>query len=174
MRPTTAVITPGDEGYLLLIPKIGVRAIVHTLEPTVFSGHNTPMLKRYGVGQIPYTPDLRNVSPGADGTAAITGHRTTSGAPFRHIDRLQQGDLIIIRKSALEQRWRVASSTTTAPSQVKAIRSVPGARRLVVLACDPPFSARERLIVYASIVTVKGDTAARVTETPAAARTHVQ
>jgi sortase A len=148
IRTRTAVIDPGRDGYLLEIPKIGVRVIVHELEPDVFSGANTPTLKRYGVGQLPYTPDLRNVSPGAEGTAVITGHRTTSGAPFRHIDRLGPGDVVIVRRGPLQQRWEIVYSTKVAPSRLEAIRSLPSTRRLVILACTPPFSAAERLIVY--------------------------
>jgi hypothetical protein len=102
-----SVIAPGREGYLLLIPRIGVRLVVRELEVEVFSGRNTPTLRRHGLGQVPYTHQLRNVSPGGDGTAAITGHRTTSGAPFRNIDRLRPGDLIIIRKGSVEQQWAV-------------------------------------------------------------------
>ncbi len=153
-RSDPAVVEPGHEGYLLEIPKIGVQAIVHALEPDVLAGRNTPTLKQYGVGQVPFTPDLRNVSPGADGTAVITGHRTTSGAPFRHLDRLAPGDLIVIRKGAREQRWTVIASTTVVPTLLNAIRSRPGVRRLAVVACTPPFSARERLIVYATLLDV--------------------
>jgi LPXTG-site transpeptidase (sortase) family protein len=149
---TAAVIEPGRDGYLLEIPKIGVQAVVHELEPEVFSGANTPTLKLYGVGQLPFTSDLRNVSPGQEGTAVITGHRTTSGAPFRHINQLGPGDVIIVRRGTLEQRWAVVYSTTAVPSQLDAIRSFSGARRLVILACNPPFSAKERLIVYSRLV----------------------
>jgi LPXTG-site transpeptidase (sortase) family protein len=150
-KPGPTVITPGRDGYLLIIPRLGLRAIVHELEADVFAGRNTPTLKRYGLGQVPYTPQLRNVSPGAGGTAAITGHRTTSGAPFRHIDRLQAGDVIIIHKAGVEQRWAVVGSTIVPPSRVLAIESRPGTRQLVLLACTPPFTARERLLVYARL-----------------------
>lgn len=143
------VIKPGRDGYLLEIPKIGVRVIVRELEPAVFFGRNTPLLRRLGVGQLPYTKELGNVSPGQNGTAAITGHRTTSGAPFRNIHRLAAGDVIIIRKGQFEQRWNVISSITVLPDAIEAIRSHMKTRRLALLACNPPFSARERLIVYA-------------------------
>lgn len=151
VRRAATEIVPGLDGYLLEIPKIGVKVIVHELELDVFSGENTPMLKQYGVGQLPYTSDLQNVSPGAEGTAVITGHRTTSGAPFRHIDQLEPGDVIIIRKGTLEQRWEIEYSTIVAPSQIDAIRSISSARRLVILACNPPFSAKERLVVHARL-----------------------
>ncbi len=147
----TTVVTPGKEGYLLVIPRLGLRAVVRELGPDVFSGRNTPALRRYGLGQVPYTRYLRNVSPGANGTAAIAGHRTTSGAPFRHINRLRPGDLIIIRKRGIEQQWVVVSSVTVPPSAVEVIKSRPGVRSLVILACSPPFSAKDRLVVHARL-----------------------
>ncbi|MGQ0549520.1 MAG: class E sortase [Armatimonadota bacterium] len=150
-RAQKTVVAPGTDGYLLDIPRIGLRAVVRELEPEVFSGRNTPALKRYGLGQVPYTVGLRNVSPGGEGTAAITGHRTTSGAPFRYLDRLRPGDVIVIRKGGVEQRWAVVGSATVGPRAVDAIRSRSGSRRLALLACDPPFSASERLIVYAEL-----------------------
>jgi LPXTG-site transpeptidase (sortase) family protein len=146
------VIRAGPEGYLLEIPKLGLRAIVHELEPEVFLGRNTPRLKRFGLGQVPYSEALKNVAPGEEGTAVIAGHRTTSGAPFRQLDRLGPGDLIIIRSAETEQRWAVVYATTVIPQEVDAIRSRAGARRLVILACSPPFSAAKRLVVYASPV----------------------
>lgn len=148
---TKTVIVPGQEGYLLEIPKIGVRVIVRELEPEVFSGKNTPRLKRYGLGQVPYAQPLGNVSPGAEGTAAIAGHRTTSGAPLRHLDRLAPGDIIIIRKQGLEQQWTVTHSITVTPSAVETIRSRAATRRLALLACTPPFSDKDRLVVYAQL-----------------------
>ena len=155
------VVAPGRDGYLLVIPKIGLRVIVRELEPDVFSGKNTPLLKRYGLGQVPYTRDLRNGSPGAEGTAVIAGHRTTSGAPLRQINLLRPGDLIIIRKMGVEQQWVVENSVVVLPSAVEVITSRPGTRKLAILACNPPFSAKERLVVSAVL---KHETVERVTQ----------
>ena len=148
-RGAQEMVMSGQAGYLLEIPRIGVRLVVHLLEPGVFQGLNTPDLYRYGVGQVPFTTALGNVSPGAVGTAVITGHRTTSGAPFRHLDLLNRGDLIVLRQGAAVQRWRVAGAAVIAPTDVDAIRSRPGIRQLVLLTCTPPFSARARLMVDA-------------------------
>lgn len=146
------VIRAGPAGYMLEIPKLGLRAVVHELEPEVFLGRNTPRLKRFGLGQVPYSEALKNVAPGEEGTAVIAGHRTTSGAPFRQLDRLGPGDVIIIRSTKAEQRWKVVYATTVFPQEVDVIRSQSGARRLVILACSPPFSSARRLVVYASPV----------------------
>jgi len=147
----TTVVVPGRDGYVLVIPKISLRVIVRELEPDVFSGRNTPTLKRYGLGQVPYTHYLKNGSPGAEGTAVIAGHRTTSGAPLRQLNLLRPGDIIIIRKMGVEQQWVVEESVIVPPSAVEVIKSRPGTRKLAILACNPPFSAKDRLVVHARL-----------------------
>lgn len=145
------VIRPGRDGYLLEIPRIRVQLVVHMLEPVVLRGVNTPTLRRDGAGQVPFTAALRDVSPGDDGTAVIAGHRTTSGAPFRHLDALKPGDVILIRQGAVLQHWRVDETAVISPLDLDAIRSHPGVHRLVLLACTPPFSARARLMIDARL-----------------------
>jgi LPXTG-site transpeptidase (sortase) family protein len=81
----------------------------------------------------------------------IAGHRTTSGAPLRDIDLLERGNIIIIRKMGVEQRWVVEDSVIVPPSTIEIIRSRPGTRKLVILACNPPFSVEERLVVSARL-----------------------
>ena len=54
----------------------------------VVAGTDTARLRR-GPGHYPATP-----LPGARGTVAIAGHRTTYGAPFRRLDQLGRGDRI--------------------------------------------------------------------------------
>jgi sortase A len=145
-----AAITP-EGGYLLVIPRIGLRAVIHELEPDVLSGQNTPRLRRYGLGQVPYTPELRNGPPGAEGTAVIAGHRTSSGAPLRHLDLLEPGNLIFIRKGGVQQQWVVRGSVIVPPGAIDVIRSRPGTRALAIVACTPPFSDEARLVVTATL-----------------------
>ena len=54
----------------------------------VVAGTDTSSLRR-GPGHYPATP-----LPGAHGTVAIAGHRTTYGAPFRSLDKLDRGDRV--------------------------------------------------------------------------------
>ncbi|MDR7417445.1 MAG: sortase [Armatimonadota bacterium] len=145
------VLAPGDGGYLLEIPKLHLKAVVRELEADVFTGRNTPRLKRFGLGQVPFSESLRNVSPGDEGTAVIAGHRTTSGAPFRDLHRLGPGDAIVLRRGSAEQHWTVVYAVVVAPDRVDVIRSRPDTRRLAIMACSPPFSAAERLIVFAEL-----------------------
>ena len=66
------------------IPSIGVSSVV-------VAGTGTSDL-RLGPGHYPGTP-----LPGARGTVAIAGHRTTYGAPFRKLDKVNKGDRIEVR-----------------------------------------------------------------------------
>src|SRR5215208_7121913 len=71
----------GDAIAHIDMPSIGVSEYV-------VEGTDTASLRK-GPGHYPETP-----LPGAPGTTAIAGHRTTYGAPFRRIDQLGGGDRI--------------------------------------------------------------------------------
>ena len=59
---------------------------------TIVVRGTSPADLREGPGLIAGTP-----LPGQRGTTAIAGHRTTYGAPFRHLDALRRGDAITLR-----------------------------------------------------------------------------
>jgi sortase A len=91
--------------------------------------------------------------PGERGTAAIAGHRTTYGAPFRHIDRLRRGDRIAVTMPYGTFRYTVEGTRIVDPGDLSVLRAV-GHRRLVLSACHPLFSAARRIVVYAAEIGV--------------------
>jgi sortase A len=91
--------------------------------------------------------------PGERGTALIAGHRTTYGAPFRHIDRLHRGDRIIVAMPYGTFRYAVEGTRIVDPGDLRALRTV-GHPRLVLSACHPLFSAARRIVVYAALIGV--------------------
>jgi sortase A len=92
--------------------------------------------------------------PGIAGTTAIAGHRTTYLAPFRHIDELRKGDKIILRMPYGRFTYTVTGERSVLPSDVRAAIDYVGYTRLVLSACTPPFSAAERLLVFARFTRV--------------------
>jgi sortase A len=93
--------------------------------------------------------------PGAPGTVAIAGHRTTYGAPFRHIDRLRKGDEITIEMPSYGLfTYRVERSRIVEPTQVSVVRRV-SFDRLVLSACHPLYSAAKRIVVFARFVSAQ-------------------
>jgi sortase A len=89
--------------------------------------------------------------PGAPGTVAIAGHRTTYLAPFRRIDKLRPGDEITVEMPYGAFTYRVQQRKIVAPSAVSVVKRV-GYDRLVLSACHPLYSADKRMIVFARFV----------------------
>jgi sortase A len=88
--------------------------------------------------------------PGRPGTTAFAGHRTTHGAPFRRIDELERGDPIVVRMPYGTFTYRVEGRKIVAPDAVGVLRDV-GRPRLVLTACHPRWSARQRIVVSARL-----------------------
>ena len=89
--------------------------------------------------------------PGASGTTAIAGHRTTYLAPFRYIDALAAGNRILLKMPYAHFTYTVVSHRVVAPTDVQAVLGQAGRDRLVLSACTPLFSAAKRLLVYAKL-----------------------
>ncbi len=86
--------------------------------------------------------------PGVPGTAAIAGHRTTYGAPFRRLDRLRPGDAIVVAMPYATFTYRVERTRIVSAADL----SVLARRRydrLVLSACHPLYSAAQRIVVLA-------------------------
>lgn len=109
----------------------------------------TPADLRRGPGWITYT-DV----PGPSGNCGISGHRTTYGAPFRQLDRLKQGDTIEFYSPYRRYTYRVVRSFKVTPDKVEVVASTEKPT-LTLTACDPPYSARYRLIVQSELVEVR-------------------
>ncbi len=130
----------------LRIARIGLR--------TVVVRGTTPADLREGPGLIAGT-----VLPGQHGTTAIAGHRTTYGAPFRHLDALRRGDAITLRLPYGTFRYAVEDQRIVQPRDLSVLRRV-GHDRLVLSACHPLFSAARRIVVFARLTGV-GQSASR-------------
>ena len=88
--------------------------------------------------------------PGLGRTVAIAGHRTTYLAPFRHIDALRPGDEVIVQMPYARFTYVVEFHRIVAPTAVWVTHDV-GYERLVLSACNPLYSAAQRIIVFARL-----------------------
>lgn len=111
---------------------------------TIIEGTDTKSLRK-GPGHFPKTP-----FPGQRGTVGVAGHRTTSGAPFRTIDRLERGDEVVIEMPYGRFTYRVERSRIVSPSAVSVTRKV-AFDRLILSACHPLYSAAKRIVVFARL-----------------------
>jgi sortase A len=128
----------GDAVGRIRIPTAGV-------DWTVVEGVNAGDLRR-GAGHMPNT-----ALPGQPGNAVISGHRTTYGAPFYHLDRVTPGDLITVTTVAGTHAYQVVQVMVVAPREIWVTEQWEGSW-LTLTTCNPRFSARQRLVVVARLV----------------------
>ena len=119
------------------ISKIGVNNVV-------VQGTDTSSLER-GPGHYPDT-----AFPGLGETVAIAGHRTTYLAPFRNINDLNPGDKIVVTMPYARFTYVVQYHKIVLPNALWVINNV-GYERLVLSACNPLYSAAQRIIVFARL-----------------------
>jgi sortase A len=91
--------------------------------------------------------------PGVGRTMAIAGHRTTFGAPFRHIDSLRSGDSITVALPYATFHYRVFEHEIVDNEDWSIIRDR-GFDTLVLSACHPLYSAAKRWVVFARLFQV--------------------
>ena len=130
--------TEGEAVGRIHIPRLGASYVV-------VKGTGPGDLRK-GPGAYPQTP-----LPGVDETVAIAGHRTTYGAPFRHVDRLHHGDRITVTMPYATFTYRVERLRIVGPDDIWVIKRV-GYDRLVLTACHPLYSAAKRIVVFARLV----------------------
>lgn len=140
-------LKPGDPIGHLKIPRIGLNRLVQQgvsgragLAP---SGDRD--LLRGGPVHYGLTP-----LPGAGEPFAVSGHRTTYGAPFNKLDRLRPGDPIVLDTPYAHFRYAVVKTTVVKPDDVSVLSDRGYA--LVLTTCTPPYSASHRLIVWGRLV----------------------
>jgi sortase A len=130
-------VKTGDGIGHIDIPKIGAGY-------TIIQGTDTLSLEK-GPGHYPAT-----AFPGMGQTVAIAGHRTTYLAPFRHIDALKPGDKIFLKMPYGRFIYAVQYRRIVLPTALWVTKNV-GYERLVLSACNPLYSAAQRIIVFARL-----------------------
>ena len=91
--------------------------------------------------------------PGLGKVTAIAGHRTTFGAPFRHIDEITRGDRIVLLMPYGTFTYRVFAHEIVRNNDWSILHRRPF-DTLVLSACHPLYSASHRWIVFARLLSV--------------------
>jgi sortase A len=111
-------------------------------------GDDTDSLRK-GPGHYPNTE-----WPGEGKTVGIAGHRTTYGAPFRTLDRLERGDAITLDMPYAKLTYRVEREQVVPPTATWVTRDVDH-ERLILSACEPLYSAAKRIVIFARLEKVE-------------------
>lgn len=144
-KDVKASIGEGDALTRLRIPKLKISVIV-------VEGVSGNAL-RAGAGHYP-----TSALPGEPSNVAIAGHRTGFGQPFRHVDKLRQGDQILLETPVGRYTYRVlgpfdghGNPWVTHPLDWSPIGATP-TPMLTLTTCDPPHTSKDRLIVRAELI----------------------
>ena len=86
---------------------------------------------------------------------AIAGHRTTYGKPFHDLDKLEAGDRITLETPIGSCTYEVERTWITDPRDVGVVANTPDQARLTLTTCHPKGSARQRLILSATMVSAE-------------------
>jgi sortase A len=137
--PSIAPPATGEAVGKLSIPSIGVRNFYFV------EGTGIEQLKR-GAAHYPESP-----LPGQAGNAAIAGHRTTWGAPFHNIDKMQVGDIVEIETLQGSFRYEMTEQLIVGPRDTYVLDDL-GDNRLTLTACHPKLSSKQRIVIHAVLV----------------------
>ncbi|MBV8983936.1 MAG: class E sortase [Acidimicrobiia bacterium] len=130
---------PGDDSlFTIEIPRIGLAAKVH-------EGQSLAVLAR-GPGH-----QVGSAMPGEVGNVVIPGHRTVGPRPFYDIDKLQNGDEIVLVGDGQSFTYVVTGTAIVSPddSWVGAPTSDP---TVTIYACHPKGSDAQRYVVFGRLV----------------------
>jgi sortase A len=93
--------------------------------------------------------------PGLRGTVAIAGHRTTYLAPFRDLDQMRRGDLVVLTMPYGRFTYRTEKRQIVSPNAYGYVTATTRYDRLALTACHPLYSAAQRIVVFARLVSVR-------------------
>jgi sortase A len=140
----------GEAFAIVRIPRFGA-----DYARPVIEGSSRDVLMK-GVGHYPGT-----AMPGQVGNFAVSGHRTTYGRPFHNIDKLRQGDFIVVETKTNYVVYAVDRHVLVRPWQVEVIAPVPqhpGARptaaMMTMTSCHPKYRATHRYVTFSHLVKV--------------------
>lgn len=140
--PVTEPTLPayGDVISRIEIPKIDV-------DKYVVAGVDAKSLRK-GPGLFPGSP-----LGGQLGNVAITGHRTTYGAPFSRIDEMKVGDEIVIQTAEGSFTYVVnAEPFVVPPTQTEVARTLDRTKAtLTLISCHPKWTSEKRIVVTADL-----------------------
>jgi len=113
-----------------------------------------PMFAGVDLGVLSGGPGhwLGTAGPGGEGNMVIAGHRTTHGAPFGDLDRLEVGDLILFDGAkGIDIMYSVTETLIVAPDAIWVTYDT-GEDIATLFACHPKGSLRQRIVVRAKLI----------------------
>jgi len=136
----------GEVWGQMLVPRWGADYDI----PVVEGIDRVEILNRGVIGHYPDTQ-----KPGEIGNFATSAHRTTYGAPYNRVEELQVDDLAILETPNCYLVYKMYGTEVVYPNEYRVVwpvpneaGAVPTKRIMTFTTCHPPFSARQRFVVW--------------------------
>ena len=147
-----APVQPKDAKYGDLIAQIYIPRFGSQWHRNIVEGTTLEQLNRHGLGHYDTTQ-----MPGQVGNFAVAGHRNGYGQPLGDVDKLQEGDPIIVRTQDYWYVYHYTSYKIVLPTQTEVVAAnpenpgaAPTKRMLTMTTCEPKYSTpTHRWISYA-------------------------
>ena len=147
-----APVQPKDAKYGDLIAQIYIPRFGSQWHRNIVEGTTLEQLNRHGLGHYDTTQ-----MPGQVGNFAVAGHRNGYGQPLGDVDKLQEGDPIIIRTQDYWYVYHYTSYKIVLPTDIEVVAAnpenpgaTPTKRMLTMTTCEPKYSTpTHRWISYA-------------------------
>jgi len=111
------------------------------IDAPVVQGDGWEQLKK-GVAQ-----HIGSANPGQGGNMVLSAHNDVYGELFRHLDRLQPGDVIRLHTQRGEYEYIVDRTQVVEPTAVEVMAST-GAPTITLISCYPYLVDKQRIVVF--------------------------
>ncbi|MFH1186329.1 MAG: class D sortase [Chloroflexota bacterium] len=114
------------------------------VDAPVVQGDGWEQLKK-GVAQ-----HIGSANPGQNGNVVLSAHNDVYGELFRHLDRLQPGDLVRLHTQQRQYVYLVDRTQIVEPTAVEVMAST-GAPTVTLISCYPYLVDTERIVIFARL-----------------------
>nr|WP_217625378.1 class E sortase [Bifidobacterium sp. SO1] len=135
-------VQPESAGEGQLIATVYIPRFGKNWERNLVQGTTLEQLNKHGLGHYDDTQ-----WPGQVGNFAIAGHRNGYGQPLGDVDKLQEGDPIIIRTQDYWYVYQYTSKEIVLPTEIRVIGAnpqnpgqTPTKRMITMTTCEPKYS----------------------------------
>lgn len=143
---------PGAPVFKLEIPAIDVDHIVvegvETEQLKLGPGHYPACADQFSL-PLCFEDESEEYWPGEEGRVIVSGHRTTYGAPFWDLDKLEEGDRI--RTITKWGTFVYVVTETRVVDDDEPVVATGNSAELLLTTCTPKFSADQRYLVLAEL-----------------------
>jgi LPXTG-site transpeptidase (sortase) family protein len=155
--PDGTVITPINNDFSIIIPKIGVNApVIGNVDPTKPKEYDEALLNGVAHASTSFFPDQ-------NGTVYLFSHSTNYAwfvkdlnAVFYLVKDLDKGDSVVLIYKGMRYTYRITDKEVVASSKTGYLIPYAGKKSLILETCWPPGSVAQRLLIFADLVETKG------------------